>query len=623
MMKRLFDFLRSEIGRIIISGMFFAIGIALPETYRYYKLVLYLISLVICGLPVFIGAVKGILRRDLLDEKFLMSIASIGAFAIGEWSEGVAVMLFFLIGETFEHSAVKRSRSSIRALMSIRPDEATLFNNGETNIVNADDVPVGSTIVVSPGERVPLDSLILEGASEIDTSAMTGESIPRSVSVGDTLDSGIVVLNGRLICKTLREAENSAASRILELVENASDNKSKEETYITRFSHYYTPIVVGLAVLLAVLLPILKLATFESAFYRAMMFLVISCPCALVISVPMAFFGGIGGAASRGILFKGGNVFSSVANADTFAFDKTGTLTTGKISVSSVECVDISRDELITLASSAEQGSNHPIATAIAALSDEHLKIEELKEIAGEGVIATIGGKSIAVGNATLMARVGVDINESDRFSVFVSVNSALAGKFTVTDSTREEGKSTVDELRGLGARRITMLSGDFKESAERVANKVGIGEVYFSLKPEDKYSKLKELKKTAKSIVYVGDGINDSPALAISDVGIAMGGIGQDSAKEAADIVIMADDLTKIPEAVRIARRTIGIAKFNIIFALTVKITIMLLGAFNIADMWLAVFADVGVAVLAILNSMRTLIRPTSSIKLPKFLSK
>ena len=621
-MKRILSFFKSDVGRIIVSGIFFVMGLSFPESYKNVKLALYLLSLAFCGLPVFMGAVRGILRRDLLDEKFLMSVASIGAFFVGEWSEGVAVMLFFLIGETFEHSAVRRSRNSIRALMSIRPDEATLFNDGAEETVYADDVEVGSVIVISPGERVPLDCQVISGASEIDTSAMTGESIPRSVTVGDTIDSGVVVLSGRLIARTLRVAEDSAASRILELVENANENKSKEETFITKFSHYYTPIVVGLAVAIAVLLPLLRLATLESAIYRAMMFLVISCPCALVISVPMAFFGGIGGAASLGILFKGGNVFSTVARADTFAFDKTGTLTTGKITVSDVECVGISRDELLLLASSAEQGSNHPIAVAIASLTDEHLPIESLDEIAGEGIIARISGRSVAVGNEKLMKRIGAEFTVKDGTAALVAVDGRACGIVTLTDSVRAEAASAIAELKRLGARRVTMLSGDRPGAAVSVGEKVGIKEVYHSLTPEEKYSKLNEIKRESGKALYVGDGINDSPALAISDVGIAMGGIGQDSAKEAADIVIMADDLSMIPLSVRIARRTVGIAKFNIAFALLVKLLIMLLGAFNIADMWLAVFADVGVAVLAILNSMRTLIRPTSSVRIPKFIS-
>lgn len=613
MMKKVLNFIKSDLGRIIISGLFFAIGLILTEDFRYVRLAAYLISMSICGLPVFIGAVKGIMRRDLLDEKFLMSIASIGAFFVGEWSEGVAVMLFFLVGETFERTAVRRSRGSIRALMNIRPDEATVIADGKTETVYADDVEIGSKIVIAPGERVPIDCVVLSGSSEIDTSSMTGESIPRHATVGDMLDSGVVVINGRLICETVREAGDSAASRILDLVENAAENKSKEETYITKFSHYYTPIVVCLAVALAVLLPIFNLATVESAIYRSMMFLVISCPCALVISVPMAFFGGIGGAASRGILYKGGNVFAPLAGIRTVAFDKTGTLTTGRISVGDVQTFGIDKNELIMLVASAEQGSNHPIARAIFSLSDEHMPLDSLEEIPGEGIIALIGGRSVAVGNGKLMHRIGAEYQATERAAVAVAIDGVLRGMLTLKDNVRAEAKEAVSELRSLGARRIAMLSGDYPQSAKRVGDSVGIDEIYSSLNPEEKYSALQKIMTESKSTVYIGDGINDSPALTLADVGIAMGGIGQDSAKEAADIVIMADDLSKVPEAVRIARRTVGIAKFNIAFALGVKILIMILGAFNIADMWLAVFADVGVAVLAILNSMRTLIRPTS----------
>ncbi len=611
-MKRAFNFCKSEIGRITVAGLFFIAGLIASNSHIYLKLALYIASLAVCGFPVFLGAIRGLLRRDLLDEKFLMSVASVGAFFVGEWSEGVAVMLFFLIGEAFEHSAVRRSRNSIRALMSIRPDEATLYADGREERVFADDVEVGSLIVISPGERVPLDCEIVSGSSDVDTSAITGESIPRSITVGDVIDSGVVVLNGRLIARALHVAADSAASRILELVENASEKKSKEEAFITKFSHYYTPIVVGLAAAIALILPICRIATFTSAFYRAMMFLVISCPCALVISVPMAFFGGIGGAASKGILFKGGNVFSSVASADTFAFDKTGTLTTGKVGVAAVEAFGINESELRLLAASAEQGSNHPIAKAIASLSEEYLAIESLDEIAGEGIIAKVDKRSVAIGNRKLMERIDAKFDNTDSSMVLVAVDGIICGFIKLTDSVREEAASAVTELKKLGARRVAMLSGDYPASAYGVADKVGIEEVYHSLTPEEKYSKLKDIKSESRSIMYVGDGINDSPALAISDVGVAMGGIGQDSAKEAADIVIMADDLSLIPQAVRISRRTVGIAKFNIAFAISVKILIMLLGAFNIADMWLAVFADVGVAVLAILNSMRTLIYPT-----------
>lgn len=609
-MKKL---LKSDIAKIIGGALFFIPAFILEQfEIAVPALILYIISLLISGGRVFVDAVRGILRRDLLDEKFLMSIASIGAMIVGEWSEGVAVMLFFLVGETFEHMAVRRSRNSIRSLMDICPDEATLLTEHGEETVDAEDVEVGSTIVIRPGERVPIDCEIISGGADIDTSAMTGEAIPRSVRVGDTLDSGVVVTNGLLTCKTLRPADESAAARVLELVENASENKSKEENFITKFSHVYTPAVVGAAILLAVIPPLFGLVGWSDSLYRALIFLVISCPCALVISVPMAFFGGIGGAASRGILYKGGNVFSRVARADTVAFDKTGTVTGGKFSVVSIEAYDMSEEVLLSLAASAEYASNHPIAACIKASSEKAKHPDSAEEIAGEGIIAVIDGHSIAVGNTALMQRVGAVASESLAGAVFVACDGTLAGRLIISDEIKEEAKAAVSCLRTLGIKRTAILSGDRRENVQRVGGEIGIDILCSELTPEKKYSRLERLiGESSGGAMYVGDGINDAPALARADVGIAMGAIGQDSAIEAADMVIVTDNLMRIPESVLIARKTVRIAKQNIIFALGIKFLIMLLGALGFANMWLAVFADVGVAVLAILNSMRALHPP------------
>lgn len=614
-MKNIKVFFKNRIARIVLSLIFFIFALIVEHfSLDPLALALFICALTVSGGEVFVDAVRGILRKDLLDEKFLMSIASIGAMIVGEWSEGCAVMIFFLIGETFEERAVKRSRNSIRALMDICPDEATVVVDGVETVMDADEVEVGSTIVIRPGERVPIDSVILSGACDVDTSAMTGESVPRSVREGDTVESGVVVINGLLTCKTLRLVDESAAARVLALVETANENKSKEESFITKFSRYYTPIVVSAAVLLAIIPALLKLTTFADSVYRALIFLVISCPCALVISVPMAFFGGIGGAASRGILYKGGNIFSKIATAEVACFDKTGTLTTGCFSVSRVDAFGIDEAELLSLAASCEYISNHPIAECIRKSSPDAAKPTESEEIAGKGVVATVSGKSVAVGNIELMRTLSVDLSMCDSAAngLFVAIDGELRGVIYVSDTVKDEARSAISAMRSLGIKNTVMLSGDRYENAERVSSLVGIDSTFAPLSPEEKYKKLEGIiKKSHNRTVYVGDGINDAPALALSDVGISMGSIGQDSAIEASDIVIMSDDLMRIPEAILISRKTINISKQNIIFALGTKGLILLLGAFGIANMWFAVFADVGVAVLAILNSMRALKPP------------
>lgn len=612
-MKKIVSYLSSEPGRIVSGFAFFVFALLLDNLtdYSYFALSLYIVALIISGFPVFLGAIRGIIRRDFLDEKFLMLIASVGAMIVGEWSEGVAVMLFFLVGEFFEHKAVEKSRKSIRSLMDIRPDTACVVKDGKEEVFDADDVDVGSVIVIRAGERIPIDSVVISGNADVDTSAITGESIPRTVGVGSRLDSGAVVIGGVLTAKTVCMAEESAASRILELVENANERKSRAESFITAFAKIYTPIVVSLAVCLAVFPSLFGITEWNESIYRALIFLVISCPCALVISVPMAFFGGIGGAASRGILYKGGNTFSSLAKADSFVFDKTGTLTNGEFSVSSVISFGIGEDKLLYLAASAEHFSNHPVALCIKKSCSEKSIPQNSREIAGKGVSALVDGLPVLVGNRVLLEENSVDIPCIDipLGSILVAQGSSFLGYIVITDKIKKESRESIKTLRKLGAKRLVILSGDRRELAEKVGCDVGVEEVYSELLPDNKFEKLEEIIGSSKSTVYVGDGINDAPAIARADVGVAMGAIGSDYAIEASDVVIMSDNLERLPIAVKIARKTVRISKENIVFALGVKVAILILGALGFANMWLAVFADVGVAALAILNSMRTLV--------------
>ena len=611
-MRRLKDFLFSELGRIILGVALFLPAFILDKLeYTVVSYILYIISLVVSGYTVFIDAVKGIIRRDFLDEKFLMSIAAIGAVIIGEVGEGAGVMLFFLVGEYFEHKAVNKSRKSIKELMDIRPDEACVLTDAGEKTVDADDVEVGSTIIIRAGDRVPLDSVIISGCSDIDTSALSGESIPRSVKCGDEISAGSVLLNGVLTAKTVRKAEESSAARILSLVENASERKSKAEAFITKFSRVYTPFIVISALLVAVIPPIFRLNTLTESVYNALVFLVISCPCALVISVPMAFFGGIGGAASKGILYKGGNTFSSLAKAGVFAFDKTGTLTNGEFTVTEIRERNTTKERLLNLAASAEFGSNHPIAAAIKKSATDLVRPQSFTEIAGRGTSALISGKEVLVGNISLMHIKGVAVADGDKNingAVYVAENGVYLGALIISDTLKPEAKSALLELKRLGVKKTVLLSGDKSENALRIGKEVGVDEIYGELLPEDKYKKLESIIETNPNTVYVGDGINDAPSLALASVGVAMGQMGSDSAIESADLVIMSDNLSRLPEAVKIARRTTRIATENIIFALAVKGAILILGALGNANMWLAVFADVGVAVLAILNAMRAL---------------
>lgn len=614
-MKKIIDFLCSELGRFVIGAVIFINALAFDiKQFSVASIILYICALATSGFSVYVDAIKGLLRRDFLDEKFLMSIASIGAMIIGEYTEGVAVMLFFLLGEMFEHKAVTSSRKRIKSLLDICPDEATVVRDGEETVVDADEVEIGDTVIIKAGDRVPVDAIVLSGFADADTSAITGESVPRAVSPGSHIESGSIIIGGALVCRAEKCASESSAVRILEMIENANENKAKEENFITAFSRVYTPIVVGLAILIAIIPPAFGLTEWSDSVYRALIFLVISCPCALVISVPMAFFAGIGFAASRGILYKGGNSFSPVAKTKTVAFDKTGTLTVGEFSVIGVLANTIPEDELLEYASAIEQYSNHPIARSIVKKRSSSLAALDVKELAGRGSVGIVNGKSIVVGNVLLMSDLGVNLPKeallSDNSLVFVSIDKNFVGAIEISDKIKNEAKNAIKMLRKVGVSRTLVLSGDKKSRAETIGAELGIDEIKSELLPEDKYDLLKrEIDKNKGKVMYVGDGINDAPALALADVGVAMGAVGSDSAIESADLVIMSDNLERLPEAIIIARRTLRIAKQNIVFALGVKIAIMILSAFGIANMWLAVFADVGVAVLAILNSMRNLI--------------
>lgn len=602
----------NPIFQIAASLILLIIGALAAKALPYFSLAVYILALAAVGWPVLLDAVRGILRRDLLDEKFLMCIASIGAMCIGDYTEAVAVMLFYCVGEYFQERAVKKARSSIRSLMDICPDTATVLTEEGECEMDAEDVEIGATLLLRAGDRVPLDAKILSGEADLDTSALTGESRLRAVGVGDAVDSGSVVVSGVLTAEVLRVAEESAAARILALVETASENKSKEESFITKFAVWYTPIVVAAAVLLAFLPPLFGLAELTECIHRALLFLVVSCPCALVISVPMAFFGGIGGAASRGILFKGGNVFAPLAKATHFVFDKTGTLTTGAFAVERIVAVNGTEDEILSLAASAEYGSNHPIAACLREAVKNAPAAENIREYAGKGIVCEIGGETVAVGNLRLMEQCGALASMADYTAeggVLVAKDGEFLGEIVLCDTVKLEAKESIEALRSLGVRSCVMLTGDGEGAAASVARALSLDEYRASLRPEDKYEALEGILSDPKNkAAYVGDGINDAPSLARADVGIAMGRSGTDSAMEASDIVVMSDVLSRLPDAVRIAKKTVRIAKQNIVFALGVKLAVLVLGSLGLVGMWWGVFADVGVAVIAILNAMRTL---------------
>ena len=604
--------------KTLIGAAVYALAIITRKEDSLLSLGVFLAAYFIIGGDVLYRAARNILRGKVFDENFLMSIATIGAFIVGDFAEAVAVMLFYQVGELFQSYALDQSRKSIAELMDIRPDYANV-QRGETLLkVDPDEVRVDEIIIIKPGERVPLDAVVLSGSSALDTSALTGESLPRDVVAGDALLSGCINISGLVTARVTKEFGESTVSKILDLVENAGNKKSRSEHFITKFAHYYTPAVVIIAALLALIPPlVIPGATFRDWIYRALIFLVISCPCALVISIPLSFFGGIGGASRRGILVKGSNYLEALAETEIVVFDKTGTLTKGIFRVQRIVPRGISADALIEIAAYAESYSNHPISRSLQQAYGEAIdstRIREVEEFSGHGVSARVDETMVAAGNAKLMRRLGVAFAQPEDV-VGTVVHVAKAGEYVgyivIADEVKEDAARAIRELKEAGIRQIVMLTGDAKRIGERVAAELGIDSVYTELLPADKVAKMEELfaeKSPRGKLAFVGDGINDAPVLARADIGIAMGALGSDAAIEAADIVIMTDEPSKIATAIRVSKKTLRIVKQNITFALLVKGVVLLLGALGIATMWAAIFADVGVAILAILNAIRML---------------
>ena len=579
--------------------------------------VLYLIPYLIIGWDVLWRAIRNIKNGQVFDENFLMSVATVGAFGCGEYPEAVAVMLFYQVGELFQSVAVDRSRKSISALMDIRPDYANMERNGELVQVDPEEVSVGDVIVVKAGERVPLDGTVLEGTSSLDTAALTGESLPRDVQAGDEVVSGCVNLTGVLHVKVNKPFGESTVAKILDLVENSSSKKAKAENFITKFARYYTPAVVFAALALAALPPLLGMGPWLMWVQRALNFLVVSCPCALVISIPLSFFGGIGGASKQGILVKGGNYLEALAQAGIVVFDKTGTLTKGTFEVTAVHPQQVGEGELLELAALAERFSDHPISRSIQAAcqsAPDPNRVTDAKEIAGHGVRAVVDGKTVLAGNQKLMDQFHIPFEDPCHHVgtiIHVAVDGVYMGHIVISDQVKEGAKETLRDLKAAGVRKTVMLTGDSQAVGQAVARQLGLDEVHAELLPGDKVDQVERLlqsKGPKEQLVFVGDGINDAPVLSRADIGVAMGAMGSDAAIEAADIVLMDDDLKKLPVAVRIARKTLRIVRENIVFALAVKFLVLILSAVGVANMWWAVFADVGVSVIAILNSMRML---------------
>lgn len=615
--------------RIILSAALLGVAVLVEKKCDlsvWQLLLVYLIPYLIAGYDTLLEAGENILKGDFFDEDFLMSIATIGALCIGflpgaetQFPEAVFVMLFFQVGELFEDIAEGRSRKSISALMDIRPDTANVERDGKVLTVNPEEVKVGETIIVKPGEKVPMDGVVLEGTSSLNTVALTGESVPRSISKDDDIISGCVNLTGVIRAKVTKAFGESTASKILDLVENASENKSKSESFISRFAKIYTPVVVIAALVLAFIPPVLSGdfgGTFATWLYRALTFLIVSCPCALVISVPLSFFGGIGGASSKGILIKGSNYLEALAKVGTVVFDKTGTLTEGVFDVTAVHPETIDEKELLHLAAHVERYSSHPIAISLKnAYPDEAdgCSVENVEEIAGHGIRAVVNGKTVCVGNTKMMDAVGAKWKprEKNGTIVHVSVDGTYVGHIVVSDRIKADSADAIKALKAEGVTKTVMLTGDKREVGEYVASAIGLDEFHAELLPADKVSELEKLldnKPSGKTLAFVGDGINDAPVLARADLGIAMGGLGSDAAIEAADVVLMDDKPSKIALGVKIARKTLRLARENTFFAIFIKLLVLVLAVLGIATMWMAVFADVGVTVLAVLNAMRAL---------------
>ena len=601
---------------IVISAILFVIAL-LVKVNLTLQLILMLIAYILVGKDTVLGAIKNVEKGDFLDEKFLMTIATLGAILIGEYPEAVAVMLFYEVGELFQGYAINKSRKSIADMMDIKPEYANVIRNNKSQKVDPDEVQIGETIEIKPGERVPLDATVVKGESTLDTSALTGESVPVEVREGANILSGCININGLIIAEVTKEYFDSTVNKVLDLVENASAKKSKSERLITRFSKIYTPIVIGLAVLLAILPPIISGEyNFRVWIFRALSFLVVSCPCAFVISVPLSFFSGIGAASRAGVLIKGGNYLEALSKVDTVVFDKTGTLTKGVFNVQKVVVLDknIDEDKFISLVAAAESGSNHPISKSIQKYYNKEIdtnSINSIKEISGKGIEAIIDNRKILVGNEKLI-NIPKDISIDDIGTIlYVEIDNKFAGYIVISDELKKDSKKTIKDLKDIGIKKTIMLTGDLEKVSKKVGKDLDLDEVYTNLLPQDKVSKFEEIienKKSKGDVVFVGDGINDAPVLARADVGIAMGAMGSDAAIEAADVVIMTDEPSKIVTAIKSSKRTMKIAMQNISLAFGIKAIVLILSALGIADMWMAVFADTGVTILAVLNSFRAL---------------
>lgn len=603
--------------RIIIGAAVLATAVLLSLNNEWLQIALFIISYIIVGGDVVKRAVKNIFKGQVFDENFLMSIATIGAFFIGEYPEGVAVMLFYQVGELFQSYAVGKSRKSIASLMDIRPDYANVKKGDELVKVDPDEVQIGDIIVIKAGEKIPLDGKVIEGSSMIDTSALTGESVPREVEVGSDILSGCININGVITAEVTKEFGESTVSKILDLVENASSKKSNSEQFITKFARYYTPVVVIIAVFLAIIPPlVIDGATFSDWIYRALAFLVVSCPCALVISIPLSFFGGIGGASKKGVLVKGSNYLEALAETEIVVFDKTGTLTKGVFNVQEIHPEGVSKEELLELTAHAESYSNHPISLSLKRAYSKEIdneRISDVEEISGHGVIATVDGKKVMVGNIKLMKMMDIPYFKGELIGtiVHVAVNNKYIGYIVIADEVKEDSAQAIKELKAANIKQTVMLTGDNKSIGSKVAKELGLDKVYAELLPADKVEKLEELfsqKSKKGKLAFVGDGINDAPVLARADIGIAMGGLGSDAAIEAADVVIMTDEPSKIATTMKISKKTLKIAHQNIVFAIGIKIIVLILSAFGITTMWAAIFADVGVTIIAVLNAFRAL---------------
>lgn len=603
--------------RIIIGAAVLATAVLLSLNNEWLQIALFIISYIIVGGDVVKRAVKNIFKGQVFDENFLMSIATIGAFFIGEYPEGVAVMLFYQVGELFQSYAVGKSRKSIASLMDIRPDYANVKKGDELVKVDPDEVQIGDIIVIKVGEKIPLDGKVIEGSSMIDTSALTGESVPREVEVGSDILSGCININGVITAEVTKEFGESTVSKILDLVENASSKKSNSEQFITKFARYYTPVVVIIAVFLAIIPPlVIDGATFSDWIYRALAFLVVSCPCALVISIPLSFFGGIGGASKKGVLVKGSNYLEALAETEIVVFDKTGTLTKGVFNVQEIHPEGVSKEELLELTAHAESYSNHPISLSLKRAYSKEIdngRISDVEEISGHGVIATVDGKKVMVGNIKLMKMMDIPYFKGELIGtiVHVAVNNKYIGYIVIADEVKEDSAQAIKELKAANIKQTVMLTGDNKSIGSKVAKELGLDKVYAELLPADKVEKLEELfsqKSKKGKLAFVGDGINDAPVLARADIGIAMGGLGSDAAIEAADVVIMTDEPSKIATTMKISKKTLKIAHQNIVFAIGIKIIVLILSAFGITTMWAAIFADVGVTIIAVLNAFRAL---------------